>query len=271
MQTEVPELSIWMTNVLSFVSFFRTSPRRKKLLHQENEKCLNFPKHFQVPFAKHTLNLLNVVLHNLEAAAKMFQNMISRTVTSERKECSMARGFLSKWKAGSQQFWLTVVMYDLCAIFQQIQKIFQRSDLILPGIITARDAAMRKLIIMKHIPVPGGKEERYLQSLELSGEENESIKQTNNQFVTSMRRSNDAVRVEIVQSAINFLSERMNIEEDGTINNSKKVLESKSAKEFIVSSRDLISQMFGEGALEEFVGDVCASWSKISEIKEIAT
>ena len=50
----------------------------------------------------------------------------------------------------------------------------------------------------------------------------------------------------------------------------EKRLESKSATEFIVSSRDWISQMFGDEALEEFVGDVCASWSKISEIKEIA-
>ena len=33
----------------------------------------------------------------------------------------------------------------------------------------------------------------------------------------------------------------------------------------------MISQMFGDEALEEFVGDVCVSWSKISEIKEIAT
>ena len=99
-QTEVPELSIWMTNVLSFVSFFRTSPRRTELLHQENEKCLKFPKHSEVQFAEHTLNLLNAVLHNLEAAEKMFQNMISDTVTSERKERSMAQGFLSKWKAG---------------------------------------------------------------------------------------------------------------------------------------------------------------------------
>ena len=154
-QTEVPELSIWMTNVLSFVSFFRTSPRRTKLLHQENQNCLEFPKHFEVRFAEHTMNLLNAVLHNLEAAEKMFQKMISGTVTSERKERSMVRGFLSKWKAGSQQFWLTVVMYDLCAIFQRIQKIFQRSDLILPDIITARDAAMRNLIIMKEMPVPG--------------------------------------------------------------------------------------------------------------------
>ena len=76
--------------------------------------------------------------------------------------------------------------------------------------------------------------------------------------------------VEIVQSAINFSNERINIEEDGTINNLKKVLESKSAKECIVSSRDLISQMFGDGALEEFFGDVSTSWSRIFEIKEIA-
>ena len=111
---------------------------------------------------------------------------------------------------------------DLCAIFQRIQKIFERSDLILPDIITARGAAIRNLIIMKEMPVPGGKEEHYLKNLELSGEETKSVRRTNNQFVTSMRRSDDAVRVEIVQSAINFLNERMNIEEDGTIHNLKK-------------------------------------------------
>jgi len=269
-QAEVPELSIWMTNVLSFVSFFRTSPRRTKLLHQENGKCLKFPKHFEVRFAEHTLNLLNAVLHNLEAGEKMFQKMISGTVTSERNERSMVQGLLSKWKAGSQQLWLTVVMYDLCVIFQRIQKIFERSDLILPDIITARGAAIRNLIIMKEMPVPGGKEEHYLRNLELSGEENKSLRQTNNQFVTSMRSSDDAVRVEIVQSAINFLNERMNIEEDGTIIKLKNVIESKSPREFIASRRDLISQTFGDKGLEEFAGDVCASWSIISEIKEIA-
>ena len=49
-----------------------------------------------------------------------------------------------------------------------------------------------------------------------------------------------------MQFTINFLNERTNIEEDGTINNLTKVLESKSAKEFIVFSRDLISQMSGD-------------------------
>jgi len=93
----------------------------------------------------------------------------------------------------------------------------------LPDIITARDAAIQNLIIMKEIPVPGGKEEHYLQNFKLSEEENESLRQTNSQFVASMKRSNDAVRVEIVQST--FLNERMNIEEDGRIINLKNVLE----------------------------------------------
>ena len=112
---------------------------------------------------------------------------------------------------------------------------------------------------MKKIPVRGAKEEQYLQNLEVSGEETESLKQINNQFAASMRRSNDAVRIDIMQSAIDFLNERMNIEEDGAISNLKKVLESRSAEEFIVSSRDLISQMFGDEALKESVGYVCAS------------
>ena len=123
---------------------------------------------------------------------------------------------------------------------------------------------------MKEMPVPSGKEEQYVKNVEVSGEENKSLRQTNNQCVTSMRRSDDAVRVEIVQSATNFLDKRMNIEEDGTIHNLKKMLESKSPKEFIVSSRDLISKMFGDEVLEELVGDVCTSWSKISDTKDIA-
>ena len=32
-----------------------------------------FPKHFEMQFSEYTLNLLGVVLHNLEAAEKMFQ------------------------------------------------------------------------------------------------------------------------------------------------------------------------------------------------------
>ena len=46
-------------------------------------------------------------------------------------------------------------------------------------------------------------------------------------------------------------------------------LEAKTAKEFITSSRDLVSQMFGSESVEPFVADVCSSWSKVSEVESI--
>jgi hypothetical protein len=39
-QSQVPELSIWMSNVLAVSTFFRASPRRTKLLHQVRVICL---------------------------------------------------------------------------------------------------------------------------------------------------------------------------------------------------------------------------------------
>ena len=40
-QSEVPERSVWMSNVLAVSIFFRTSPRRTKLLHKVfNTECI---------------------------------------------------------------------------------------------------------------------------------------------------------------------------------------------------------------------------------------
>ena len=64
------------------------------------------------------------------------------------------------------QVWLSTVMFDLCNIFKKLQKIFQKSDLILLDVITARDATIVNLNVMKEMPVPGGKEENYLKELE---------------------------------------------------------------------------------------------------------
>ena len=51
-------------------------------------------------------------------------------------------------------------MYDLCAVFQNLQKIFQESDLIVLDVISARDAAVLNLNVIKEMPLPGGKEEQ---------------------------------------------------------------------------------------------------------------
>ena len=77
--------------------------------------------------------------------------MVSGEIASDKKECAMAHGFMQKWNATLQQLWLTTLMYDLCKIFERLQKIFQKSYLILPDVIKARDSSVKNLKIMDQI------------------------------------------------------------------------------------------------------------------------
>ena len=141
-------------------------------------------------------------------------------------------------------------------------KIIQKSDLILLDVLTAGGAAIVNLNIMKEIPVPSGQEEQYLKNLDLTNNSTgENVRRATQvrRFVTSLHRENAPVRAEIVQSAINCLDQRMNIEEDGTINNLKKIIDAYSPTQLINASRGLVSQMLGANKVEEFVSDVCMS------------
>ena len=51
-------------------------------------------------------------------------------------------------------------MFDICSIFKNLQKLFQKSNLILPDALTAKDSAVEHLKIMKDLPIPGGKGSR---------------------------------------------------------------------------------------------------------------
>ena len=82
----------------------------------------------------------------------------------------MARGFMQKWNATSQQLWLTTLM----SIFERLQKIFQKSYLILPDVITARDSSVENLKIIDQMPIPGGKEEDHLRKLQEDSANNEA-------------------------------------------------------------------------------------------------
>ena len=64
---------------------------------------------------------------------------------------------------------------------------------------------------MNELPVPGGKEEQYLEHDEdnqLTAVRRAKIAY---QFVTSRHRASKAIRNEIVESAINFIDERTNM------------------------------------------------------------
>ena len=98
-------------------------------------------------------------------------------------------------------------MCDLCNIFKNLQKIFQKSDLFLLDVLTARDAVIVNLNLMKEMPVPGGQEERYLNDFMETDIEERCVRRTSqaHRCVTSMNREDGSVRIEIIQSAINFL------------------------------------------------------------------
>ena len=54
-------------------------------------------------FAEHTLNIVKAVLNNLEAARSLWSKMNNGTIKTEKTEKATARGFLRKWKKGTQQ------------------------------------------------------------------------------------------------------------------------------------------------------------------------
>ena len=74
---------------------------------------------------------------------------------------------------------------------------------------SARDAAIVNLKVMK---------ENYLKVLEGCNHKTD----VRNKYVTTTDREDSAVRLEVVQSAINFLDQMMNIEQDETINSLMK-------------------------------------------------
>ena len=121
---------------------------------------------------------------------------------------------------------------------------------------TARETALRELNLMREGPITGGMEEKHM------------IK--DGQDDTSRHsRSNSAIRSEILLSAINFLGQRLEIENDGTVANLTTILNASSPKEIIDASRQFVCDIFGDSQLREFTSDVCKSFGDIERIKNI--
>lgn len=56
-----------------------------------------------------------------------------------------------------------------------------------------------------------------------------------NQYVTTNRRNTDAIRVEIVEAAYNFLAERLDPEQDAVLMSMKSFLSARGIQDFITS------------------------------------
>ena len=167
---------------------------------------------------------------------------------------------------GCFQVWLTAVMLDLCHVFKNLQQKLQKSNIMILDVMTARETALRELHLMKEGPIAGGNEEKFA----FEDERNEVRKsRANHCYVDGRSRSLSAIRYEVLLSAINFLGERLQIEDDGTVTKIQAILAAKSPKEIIDASREFVCEVFGESKVREFSSDVCKSFGNIECIKDI--
>ena len=88
----------------------------------------------------------------------------------------------------------------------------QRNDLILSDVFTCRDIALRKIGLTKDGPYPHKREAKCAGSSMSETAEEPRTRTTTNSLVTMRNRNMDAIRIKVIQSAEEFLMQRLNIE-----------------------------------------------------------
>lgn len=92
----------------------------------------------------------------------------------------------------------------------------------------------------------------------------------NNQYVTTSHRNTNAIRVEIVEAAYNFLAERLDPEQDVVLVSMKALLSARTMQEFITSGILLSGKLF-PGEDGTFADEVCEQWNTISDVPYLPT
>ena len=144
-----------------------------------------------------------------------------------------------------------------------------RKDFILPDVYTLRDAAVRQLRIMKNAPLPGKREIKTNDATETTPSI-QSSRNTVNQFIPTLRGDRDAIRIEVIQSAENFLLERLDMAQDRILKsriNLEELLKSKTCDEFVKAGSLINDEVFPEDA-GVFIDKCCDLWDKINDILE---
>lgn len=280
----VPELRIWKSNVLDCSSFFRTSKNHTKELHDCVQligiKHLEFPCHHEVRFAEHLNVLLKAVIRNMPACRKVW-SLIVDSRDSAKAAKLRASDLLNLWYPDSLQFLLTSFMCDITQIFTSLQKGLQKSHLILPDILTLRDAAVRKVEIVLTLPMPGGAEEF---SLKGEKETNSTIRSHLPSLSASGNRSFKDIRSHIATVSKELIGKRLNVENERDIEIIKNVVTAATCSDLIKHSTDALKTFFIEDdefdqqsdlcnreQINTLAIDICEQWPVIKEVPTLDT
>lgn len=253
----IPELKAWKKNAVACATYFRTSKCRTKLLKEcaeQGVEILSFPAHNEIRFAEHGEGLLKAIILNLPACRKAWRKIIENPSAHTSKDVSKASDLLNCWTNESKQFKLTSFMYDIYKIFTSLQKGLQKSFIILPDVITLRDAAMRKFDVICAGPMPGGEEEK---ALKLSNEKDQTIR--SHLTLVNQRAQYNDIRSKVTQNAREFLAQRLDIETEKSIDLMKNILNTTTCETLITHSVDAMKQFIKneeQDKITELVSDI---------------
>lgn len=261
-ESTVPEFRHWIADIRGIAAYFRASPAREDDLRihareMNREKSVKrFPKFHEIRFAEHLHNLVEALIQNKDFVLNHWKSLAER---GTRLEKNQAIGFLKTWADESLNWQITYVSADVLRQFIHLQKEAQRRLITMPDLLQKRDQVSESLKLMLEGPFPGGREESFKTNNVASNSDDELIRSTTkrkivNSLVTS-RRAFPAIRQEIIQSAKEFLDERLNEEQNSQIASMIGVANARNAKEMIGAGRELVHSLFGESYVEIFSND----------------
>lgn len=240
----VPELRVWKSNAC--LTFFRTSKCRTKELKEFAKligiQSFEFPSHHDVRFARHLNNVLKAVIRNMPACRKVWSFIVdSRSSDFSKAQKCEASDLLNLWQPHLDQYKITVLMDDITKIFTTLQMGLQKSHLVLPDVITLRDAAVRKMEIVMHGYMPGGSEEK---GLLYETSKDSTIRSHLRTLNTNEKRNYDEIRFDIVSNAKELVSKRLNVEDERSIKLIESLTTANSCSELVERSTDALKTFF---------------------------
>ena len=115
----VPELDHWQSNLSSLATFYRVSGLRNNELQNILPEMVTFPRHHEVRFAQHLLQLVLAAIKNIDGCRQHWQKLTDAPRGMyDKKEKTKRTGFFRVWKPFGMQKWLTNFMADICFIFR---------------------------------------------------------------------------------------------------------------------------------------------------------
>lgn len=263
LQASVVEVKHWKSNLKAVATFYRSSAVRsgelKLISEKSGKRYYRFPEHFEVRFVQHLINLSESVWNNLKAIRTHWRSILNST-SGNKTEKATVKGFFNLWKEGGDQEYYTALMMDILRQFEKLQKEGQKSMTTLCDIETTKTAVLESLAIIKSNFYPGGKEEglkNLLCDVELEHEDDDDkrTRTIRNSFV-STRRCVSSVKNEITQSAIEFLQQRLDCEQNNIINRIKLFLNAQSGAEMIAAVRCDVEGLFDKTNLCQFSDEI---------------